>query len=101
MPSLAMLSILGVRPIIPCVYAPTFHMPMSSPKMTRILGLLDCATASGAARFVTANTIADAARLRVQRRSDLNLSMLLPSGTYFIGEIVARFETMLSIHFLT
>src|SRR5262245_3389289 len=28
----------GVRPIIPWVYAPTFHIPMSSPKMTRMFG---------------------------------------------------------------
>src|SRR5262249_55282475 len=33
-----MRSMLGVRPIIPWVYAPTFHIPMSSPKMTRMLG---------------------------------------------------------------
>jgi hypothetical protein len=40
MPSRAMLSMLGVWPIMPCVYAPTFHIPMSSPKMTRMFGRL-------------------------------------------------------------
>src|SRR6266566_9008574 len=40
MPSLAILSRLGVRPAIkPRLYAPMFHIPMSSPMMTRILGL--------------------------------------------------------------
>jgi hypothetical protein len=34
-----MLSMQAVRPIIPCVYAPMFHMPMSSPKMTKMFGL--------------------------------------------------------------
>src|SRR5262245_66198159 len=36
----------GVFPIIPCVYAPTFHIPMSSPKMTRMFGFLACACAA-------------------------------------------------------
>src|SRR4051794_13179146 len=37
----------GVRPIIPCVYAPTFQVPMSSPKITTMLGFC-CAVSSGA-----------------------------------------------------
>src|SRR6266700_7903378 len=62
MPSLAILSRFGVRPaIMPRWYAPMFHMPMSSPMMTRMLGCLAgaCARAgdaidSAAARPTTA-----------------------------------------------
>src|SRR5438309_2433206 len=47
MPSLAILSRLGVRPAIkPRLYAPMFHIPMSSPMMTRMLGLLSAACAA-------------------------------------------------------
>jgi len=38
-----MRSMFGVAPIRPCVYAPTFHRPMSSPQITRMLGLSDFA----------------------------------------------------------
>src|SRR5437016_7798719 len=47
MPSLAILSRLGVRPAIkPRLYAPMFHIPMSSPMMTRMVGFLSCAWAA-------------------------------------------------------
>jgi len=47
MPSFAILSRFGVRPAInPRWYAPMFHMPMSSPMMTRMLGFF-CADAGG------------------------------------------------------
>src|SRR5262245_56964103 len=51
---------LGVRPIIPCVYAPMFHIPMSSPKMTTMLGFLPWAAAGAedSARAATASRIA-------------------------------------------
>jgi hypothetical protein len=42
---------LGVFPIIPCVYAPTFHVPISSPKIARMLGFLSAASAD----TITAN----------------------------------------------
>src|SRR5882672_9052755 len=49
MPSLAILSRLGVRPAIkPRWYAPMFHIPMSSPMMKRMLGFLSCACAEAA-----------------------------------------------------
>src|SRR5262245_17288603 len=37
-PSLPIRSIFGVLPIMLLQYAPTFHIPMSSPQMTRMLG---------------------------------------------------------------
>jgi hypothetical protein len=36
----------GVRPIMPWVYAPTFHVPMSSPQITRMLGRGELAPAA-------------------------------------------------------
>src|SRR5579883_1055201 len=57
-PSLAMRSMLGVRkPIMPLFHTDRFHSPISSPKITRILGFLPdaagagvCACASSTAR---------------------------------------------------
>ena len=42
-------SMLGVRPIMPFVYAPTFQVPMSSPQMTTMLGFLSTACAGASA----------------------------------------------------
>src|SRR6516165_5918011 len=73
---------LGVRPIMPWVYAPTFHMPMSSPKMTRMFGFF--AVAAGvcpnadvpnAARRMTARQPVkrDGLSLRLSRQSGVDL----------------------------
>src|SRR6185369_7941174 len=62
MPLFAMLSMFGVLPIIPWVYAPTFQVPMSSPQMTTMLGLAAACWASPAAH--SDNPSARAPRIR-------------------------------------
>src|SRR6516164_10542326 len=63
-----MLSIFGVQPIIPWVYAPTFQYPMSSPQITTMLGFC-CARASIASK-VKATTAARNAHRNHQLRSE-------------------------------
>src|SRR6266700_6601729 len=66
MPSLAILSRLGVRPAIkPRLYAPMFHIPMSSPMMTRMFGLLPAAPELGVGESAACAAVAMIAINRV------------------------------------
>src|SRR5271155_1295238 len=64
MPSLASLSRFGVLPAInPRWYAPMFHMPISSPMMTTMLGFLSSALALGVP--ITPNSVAAVAKTKL------------------------------------
>src|ERR1035438_971222 len=78
MPSLASLSRLGVRPaIIPRLYAPMFHMPMSSPMMTTMLGGFALVACACRVALPPAKTLETASAPRVSLRTLAPKSILL------------------------